>query len=535
MGAWYSAGTLVKLTEVGNRIKRLLTGRGLCCLPTMTRRILLAGFIQETSSFNPVLTGYDTFHVCSGAQIRKVLGPTSTEVGGALGVFDTAGVEVAATVVAWRGSGGPVAEADLQRLLGDIANSIADAIPGGCDGVYLALHGAMSGEIEIDPEGALVEEVRRQVGEVPIVLSMDLHGVLTDRMVAGSDLILPFHTYPHTDQNDTGQRAARALVRLLDGATAHMTRIRIPMLVRGDELLTATGLLGEVIRRCQRFEADPRGLAAGVLIGNPFTDVPDLRSNVILGVDEATDETARAWARDEALGIARFLWSHRERLQAPLTPLTEAIHLARETEGLCVFSDAADATSSGASGDSVHILQGLLQDGFADRALLTVVDAPAVSLAIEAGVGARTSLKLGGTLDSARHTPVEVDAYVKSLGDGEFFYENGTRARAGRTAVLVVGDAIHILVTERPLNVMGRRLFLAHGLDPAEFDLVSMKSPNGFRTHYESIAERIVPVDVPGSTSANLHSLPYNRCGRPIFPLDPEADVLAALEFPLED
>ncbi len=47
-----------------------------------------------------------------------------------------------------------------------------------------------------------------------------------------------------------------------------------------------------------------------------------------------------------------------------------------------------------------------------------------------------------------------------------------------------------------------------------------VKSPNGFRPYYESIASRIVAVDVPGSTSANLKSLPYEKCIRPIFPLD---------------
>ena len=56
-----------------------------------------------------------------------------------------------------------------------------------------------------------------------------------------------------------------------------------------------------------------------------------------------------------------------------------------------------------------------------------------------------------------------------------------------------------------------------------DFALVVAKSPNGFRTWYESIAERIVAVDAPGSTSANLHSLPYVKCQRPMYPL--EADT----------
>jgi microcystin degradation protein MlrC len=40
-----------------------------------------------------------------------------------------------------------------------------------------------------------------------------------------------------------------------------------------------------------------------------------------------------------------------------------------------VFSDAADATASGASGDSNKILEALLEHGFSGRALLPVVDA----------------------------------------------------------------------------------------------------------------------------------------------------------------
>ena len=76
------------------------------------------------------------------------------------------------------------------------------------------------------------------------------------------------------------------------------------------------------------------------------------------------------------------------------------------------------------------------------------------------------------------------------------------------------------MVTTLPVSIMDRHVFMACGLLPEHFDLVVCKSPNGFRPHYESIASRIVAVDLPGSTSANLKSLPYERCPRPIFPLD---------------
>lgn len=147
------------------------------------------------------------------------------------------------------------------------------------------------------------------------------------------------------------------------------------------------------------------------------------------------------------------------------------------------------------------------------------MDAPAVAQAFDAGVCATTSLALGGTLDPGRHTPLACDACVRALFDGNFTYEDGTAGRGGRTAGLVC-NGHHILATERPVYVVGRNVYLAHGLDPQDFDLVVAKSPNGFRTHYEAIAARIVPVDAPGATSANLNSLPYQNCPRPIFPLD---------------
>ena len=199
------------------------------------------------------------------------------------------------------------------------------------------------------------------------------------------------HTYPHTDMRDTGQRAARLLLRQLDGEVKPTTaRVSIPLLARGDELITATGRFGEAIRRCQEIEASLGGLAAGVIIGNPFTDVPDLQSNAIVTTD---DDPAQA--QELAQELAHFMWENRPYWIPKLTPLEQAVRLAEETEGLTVFSDAADSTASGASGDSNAILKGLLQYNYSKRALFSIVDAPAVEAAYRTGVGGRVHLAFG--------------------------------------------------------------------------------------------------------------------------------------------
>ncbi len=492
----------------------------------MPVRILVAELKQETSVFNPRLTLYEDFHQAHGDDLLSARRGTDTEIAGALDVFADAEEDVLPIggMAAWAVSGGPIRETDLDRLIDEFIETINRHSD--IDAVYFCLHGAMAGEQEGDPEGRVLSRARQILGEtVPVVVSLDLHAIFTERMQEHAELFVPFHTYPHTDQYETGRRSAGALLRLIrKDVTPTNARIPLPMLVRGDELLTASGLFGDAIRMCQDIENSGAGLAAGVLIGNPFTDVPGLRSWVEITTDD--DQPAA----DQAAGqIARFLWDQRQRLEAQLVSLETAISTANNTEGLTVFSDAADATASGASGDSNAILAGLLgqsadvSSSFSGTALLSVVDAPAARIAAEAGVGDSVDVPLGGTRDPGRFDPLSVTARVLSIHDGHFTYESGKPETAGTTVVLrIATDNGHVdtLVTERSVYVVGRAVFTAHGLDPTDYDVVVAKSPNGFRTHYEAIATAIVTVDVPGSTSANLHSLPFSRCPRPIFPLD---------------
>ncbi len=490
----------------------------------MVQRVLLLSVKQESAVFSPVLTRYGDFKIRRGAALVQALQNTATEIAGALRALANAGgIEVVPAFAAWSVSGGPVAQADLDRLLA--AAAAAAAAAGRVDAAYLALHGAMAGEREDDPEGLLLRSVRSLLGPVPVVASVDLHAVLTDAMVALAEAIVPFHTYPHVDQAETGERAARVLLRLLrHGARPATARVPLPMLVRGDELITATGRFGTAIRMCRELEGSPRGLAAGVLIGNPFTDVPELRTNVLV-----TTDADQELAEQTAATVARFMWFNRHHFQARLTSIPAAIDIARRTAGLTVLADAADATSSGAPGDSNAILRALVAAPLDGRALLSLVDAPAVARAVAVGVGGRTEFTLGGTLDPNRHRPLVVTARVQALTDGRFRYADGTPEEAGRTAVLVIDQRVHVVVTERRVHLMDRSLYEAHGLAPAEFQVVVVKSPNGFRPHYESIAAAIVAVDAPGATSANLASLPYRRCPRPMFPLDPDVEPPPAI------
>lgn len=487
-------------------------------MPKILPKILIAECKQEISSFNPLLSRYTDFNISRGEAILAIHQGINSEVSGALEVFGAAGdIELIPTYSARMiVSGGTLAQEDFARMCDDLLAAIRAAPP--VDGIYLALHGAMAAENEDDPEGFFLQEIRKIVGEaVPIVVSLDLHGILTDRILTHADAIVAYHTYPHVDFATTGARAARLLLRIMAGEVKPVTAlVKIPALVRGDELITETGLLGGMIRRAIQIEHTPGGLSAGMFIGNPFTDVTDLRSNAFV-VTNGDEE----WAAREAREMAADFWAVRRRLQAPLTPLEEAIRVVQATrEGTVVLKDAADAPSSGASSDSNLIVAGLLEAGYTGTILAPMVDAPAVQTALRAGVGNQVTTTLGGTADPRRFPPLPVTATVHMISDGRYIGEyNGAACTAGLTAVLIA-DNVTWVVTSRSVNLAERSLFYAHGQDPQTFDVVIVKSPHCSYHMFDAWAAAVINVDVPGSTSANLPTLGHTRCARPIFPLD---------------
>ena len=159
-----------------------------------------------------------------------------------------------------------------------MASELIDAVrtaasDGPVDGVYFAQHGAMGASEEHDPEGYLLEAVRGVVGDcVPIVITLDLHGVVTPRMCRVINGLAALHTYPHIDAEDTGRRAAAVLCKLMDGdlTSPTLARVRVPMLLRGNELITephaAPAHIKTLMGRCLELEAShPRFVSADLM------------------------------------------------------------------------------------------------------------------------------------------------------------------------------------------------------------------------------------------------------------------------------
>ncbi len=475
------------------------------------RRILIGSFFQETNDFHPNGTVYEDFSVKSGAEMIEHPGEV---LSGALDVFRRhSDIEVIPAYGASMGAGGTITDDCFRRITSELLSEIgkhAEMI----DGVYLNLHGAMAAETEKDPEGHLLEKIRNLVGPgTPVVPSFDMHGTITRRMLAQMDAATILHTYPHIDWYDTGARAAKVLLRILDGARPIMASVYTPTMVRGDELKTATGVHGTFIRHLERLEQRPDVLAAGIMLGHPPTDCSEQGSRVLVITDDNPE-----LAESEALRIGRNFWDMRERMQCVLHTVDEAIEVARRADGPVILSDAADATSSGAPGTSNTILKGFLGSDYTGRVLIPIRDEPAVRAANEVGIGQPITVPLGGTRDP-RFTPVDVIGTVEVLA-----------RREGIPIAVITSGNITIFAAATGPVLCDRWMYSDFGQDPKTFDVIVQKLPHTPFEWYDEWAECNITVDVPGAASPNIPTLGHQFVPRPIYPLDPDMDYTPFVE-----
>jgi microcystin degradation protein MlrC len=348
----------------------------------------------------------------------------------------------------------------------------------------------------------------------PIVLTLDLHANITGCMVALADAIVGYHTYPHIDMFETGQKAARLMLRILRGAcTPAMAFRKIPLLLCAENAQTYSGPMGRLIKRAKSMKAE----AVSVFQVQPWMDIDEMGSAVV----SVTNGNLNA-AQKQADELARKMWDTKAEFAPDLVSVPDAIERAMRVEGgPVVFAESSDSTGSGSPGDSTGVLRHLPRDV---SSAIFLVDPWAVAKAVEAGIGKRVKMAIGGCYDKRNSKPVRVNGYVRMISDGRWTaqargYNTGIETSMGRTVVLEVGQ-IKVLIAEKSAMTVDPELFRSHGIEPLYRKIVVVKSPLGFRAAYEPLAKAMYVVDTPGVSTARLERMPWKRISRPIYPLD---------------
>ena len=161
----------------------------------------------------------------------------------------------------------------------------------------------------------------------------------------------------------------------------------------------------------------------------------------------------------------------------------------------------------------------------------TLCDPGAVTVCTAAGVGGTVELEVGGKTDRLHGTPLAIRGTVRTLDDGRFEDTGPTHGGqrffdAGPRALVDTEDGFTILLTSRPLGNWSRQELISAGVDPVRQPIIVAKGVHSPRAAFEPIAAALIRLNSPGCTSADVTALPYRHRRRPMFPYEPDAELL---------
>lgn len=474
-------------------------------------RAALAQFIFESNTFNPRAGELDLFTqggtwLDDEAAVRDWCARADSQLAGSLTVLESAGWTTRPVWAAVCGApGGRLSPGCFQTIRATLRERLRAALP--ADAILLHLHGAVCAVGEDDVEGNLLEMVRRELGFTGrLVVSLDLHANVTPRMLAHADAVTAYRTFPHVDFRATGERAA-ALV--LDGRRTVRTLAKMAALIPPTDTYHAHGPFAEILARARELETRPGVLEVSVFPVQPWMDIAELGTSVVVTATEAADVRGAAAALAEEWYAQRGRW---RTLLRPWDSIRES--LRAHGSGPWILVDSADATTGGSSGASAEALAQLWpgRNEFPGEVLLWVVD-PAAVAAAERG---ESRLCLGDQ-------KFAVDgAAVVFAGEGRYRARGraytGQEFSMGRAVVLAAGQ-LRIVVSSRGTLGADPAFFECLGLAPEAALGVQVKSLMGWRAGYDAAPERGLVFDGPGATSLNFSRLPFTGARRELFPL----------------
>jgi len=479
-------------------------------------KIAVGMIMQETNSLSTIKTDVDDFvysplvPLLEGQELLEEHQGKETEVGGFLAACEEENVDVVPIIATYAVPSGNVTQEAfrwLKHLLLDRLRQVDDL-----DGVLLALHGSMVVDGLDDPDGEILAEVRKLVGDEAYVgCSLDLHANVTRQMTANADILMGYET--HVDYGIIGRRTAQRLIRCMrEGIRPHRCLKKIPMIFGAHEY---------VLQQKREMEQTSGVLSISLFDDNPWTDVEEYGPSVVVITE---DNTGLGETLCEEL--AEAMWAVRHRGGDDRVSISEAVKKVCACEGgPTVLVETGDLTGGGGAGDCVAVLDALLSSGLTNVATV-IYDPEAVSQAFEAGLGADIVLDIGGKHEYEGACPLRFRGAVRSLYEGRYTLKGvpyeGVTAFLGKTAVVGSGDT-DVVLTSRRIYPQGAAIFDALNLDVSGKKVITLKgySAGSSGPAFAFPVKEVISVETPGWTIWDFKSVPYKKIKRPIYPLDP--------------
>ena len=286
-----------------------------------------------------------------------------------------------------------------------------------------------------------VRRIRKAFGpDIPIVVTHDFHGNPSPELVKMTTALVGYQQNPHLDTKLRGRRAGSIMARTLRGEVKPVQAIVKPPMVYNIifQNTYAEPLLPITRASMDLEQSNPKVLAASVMGGYQYGDVPSMGPSVIVVTDGD-----RALAEKEAKRFGDLLWADRDRIVLNIPDPAAAVKQAMAaTKFPVALFDTGDNVGGGSSADSTFILDELVKQK-ATGWVMTIADPAAVQAADESGH--RRYLRNAGRRKNrqparqARHDPRQSEiAARRRVYRTEVRHGGGRYFTMGPTAVIEV-------------------------------------------------------------------------------------------------
>jgi microcystin degradation protein MlrC len=472
-------------------------------------RIAIAGLGIESSTFSPARTHEEAFHAKRGDEIftsYPFFSPDSVNRKRALWFPALMGKSL---------PGGTVTREAYESLVKQTLDLLRKNLP--YDGLFFDIHGAMSVVGLDDPEGDLIIRVREVVGTKTLIsTSMDLHGNVSQRLAANTDLITCYRMAPHEDAMQSKKRAVDNLLSRLEtgkGKPAYKAWIPVPILLPGEKTSTRIEPGKSLYAAVAPASVQPGIIDAAIWIGYAWADEP--RNHAVVMVTGDDKEMVTSTAEQ----LAKSFWNVRSQFEfvAPTADLKEALDKAIASQKHPFFiSDSGDNPTAGGAGDVTWTLTEILKrpefkSGNGPSLIYASIPGPElVKAAIAAGVGGKVDALAGAAVDARFAPPIRLTGTVESIEHGD---------RNAETEVVVKVGSVRVIVTKKRKPYHKEADFTRLGLNPRKSDIVVVKIGYLEPELYNMRADWLLAL-TPGGVDQNLERLGYKRIKHPMFPLD---------------
>ncbi|MGL4402686.1 MAG: M81 family metallopeptidase [Fusobacteriaceae bacterium] len=487
------------------------------------KRILIGSMHHESNSFNPIIADERDFIIKYGSEALKFENRNNA----LKGIFDTlseAEYDIVPILSARAVPNGEVSYELYLKLKKEFIERVLEADKEKkIDGINLALHGSMRVKGLGEAEGDLLEELRKHFKDIPVVVALDMHTTMTDRMFDYADAYVGYKCAPHTDCFETGEHSAKILIEIMNkNRLPKKSWVTVPMLIAGEQSETSTEPMVSFINKCREYEGQDGIHAVSILMGYPWADSEDAAVGmyVVAERQEVADSVATKIAQE--FFDRREEFSFHTETYEPQKSYEVALEALKDKKFPIYISDSGDNPTAGSSSDCTDFLKIILENEETKNIPTPLIYGgiydPEATLLCRERIGEVITVPVGAKFDTLTTQTLNLKGEVINYLEKWGTYESDL-------AVLRVNN-VDVVLAEKHVGYVSPEMYEDLGLDPKERAIIVCKL--GYLTeHHKEISQRNIMALTNGSTREDLENIKYEKVKRPIFPLDKDFEYKA--------